>query len=225
VAEPWFRIAESVVLPPLSFWFDWCFEGLERIPREGPAILACNHQSYLDPLANAYAVEKAGRRPRFLAKDDLFTIPLVGTVLRGAHQIPVSRGTGDPAPLRRAVRAIAEGEVVLIYPEATVTSRSDLLPMDGKTGTVRLSLETGVPITPIASWGSHAVWQKSGKGSLRFGRPVWVKTGEPLDFSVGREGSRDRDAVKEMTARVMEALTALATDLRDRYPKRWSNGR
>jgi 1-acyl-sn-glycerol-3-phosphate acyltransferase len=194
---------------------------LERIPAAGPAILACNHASYLDPFANAYAVLKAGRRPRFLAKDDLFAIPVVGRALRGAGQIPVRRGTSDRAPLLEAERALDRGEVVLIYPEGTVTRRPDHLPMDGKTGTVRLSLSTGVPIVPMASWGSQAVWQKSGPGSLRFGRPVWVKVGEPLDLPATRADPNDHDAVKELTARMMQTLTELVIDVRDRYPKEW----
>jgi 1-acyl-sn-glycerol-3-phosphate acyltransferase len=207
----------------LRLWFNWRFEGLDRIPREGPAIVACNHASYLDPLANAYAVVKAGRRPRFLAKDDLFRIPVVGRALRGARQIPVRRGIGETAPLRQAERAVADGEIVVIYPEGTVTSRPDLLPMEGKTGTVRLSLATGVPITPMASWGSEAVWQKSGKGSLRFGRPVWVKVGEPLDLASRRGAATDYESVRAMTAELMQALTDLVIDLRARYPKRWSD--
>jgi 1-acyl-sn-glycerol-3-phosphate acyltransferase len=194
---------------------------LERIPAAGPAILACNHASYLDPFANAYAVLKAGRRPRFLAKDELFAIPVVGRALRGAGQIPVRRGTSDRAPLLEAERALDRGEVVLIYPEGTVTRRLDHLPMDGKTGTVRLSLSTGVPVVPMASWGSQAVWQKSGPGSLRFGRPVWVKVGEPLDLPATRADPNDYDAVKALTARMMQTLTELVIDVRDRYPKEW----
>lgn len=207
----------------MKLWFNWRFEGLDRIPREGPAIVACNHASYLDPLANAYAVVRAGRRPRFLAKDELFRIPVVGTALRGARQIPVRRGTGETAPLRQAERAVAAGEIVVIYPEGTVTSRPDLLPMEGKTGAVRLSLASGVPITPMASWGSQAVWQKSGKGSLKFGRPVWVKVGEPLDLSHRRVAATDYESVRAMTADLMRALTDLVIDLRARYPKGWSD--
>jgi 1-acyl-sn-glycerol-3-phosphate acyltransferase len=212
-----------VALPPVAFWFDWRFENLDRIPLTGPAIVACNHISYMDPLSNAYAVVKAGRRPRFLAKEDLFHVPLVGRALKGAGQIPVKRGTGDAAaPLRQMTKAVTDGEVVVIYPEGTVTKRPDHLPMEAKTGTVRLSLATGVPITPVASWGSQAIWQKSGKGSLKYGRPIWVKAGPPLDFSERVELANDHDALQDMTAEVMAALTTLVEDLRARYPRTWS---
>ena len=207
----------------MTFWFTWRIEGLEHIPAEGPAIVVCNHLSYLDPLANARAVMKAGRRPRFLAKDDLFKIPVVGSAFRGAKQIPVTRGSRDASPLRAALRSLTEGEVVVIYPEGTVTSRPDHLPMQGKTGAVRLSLTSSVPVTPMVSWGGQAVWQKSGKGSLKFGRPIWVNVGEPIDFSARAGEVNDRDALHEMTDELTAALTALAVDLRDRYPKRWSS--
>jgi 1-acyl-sn-glycerol-3-phosphate acyltransferase len=104
-----------------------------------------------------------------------------------------------------------------------VTKHPDSLPMQGKTGTVRLSLTSGVPVTPMASWGGQAVWQKSGKGSLKFGRPIWVKVGEPIDFGARAGDLNDRDALHEMTDELIAALTALAVDLRDRYPKRWSS--
>lgn len=167
---------------------------------------------------------RRGRRPRFLAKHELFEIPLVGTALRGAGQISVSRGTGAREPLDEAERALARGEVVAIYPEATVTQRPDHLPMQGKTGAVRLSLATGIPIVPIASWGSQAVWQKSGPGSLRFGRPIWVRAGQPIDLRARAAEVDDRDAVREMTDDLMDTLTAMAVDLRDRYPRRWAVG-
>ena len=221
--EPWYDLARLVAVPPVKLWFNWKFEDLDRIPRMGPAIVAANHISYLDPFANGYAVMKAGRRPRFLAKEELFKIPVVGAVIRGAHQIPVDRGSGGSAPLISAAKALEAGEVVVIYPEGTVTKNPDSLPMRGKTGTVRLSLISGVPITPLASWGSQTVWQKSGKGSLKFGRPIWVKAGEPIDFGDRANEVDDREALHEMTDELMTALTALALDLRDRYPKRWSD--
>ena len=220
--EPWYQFCTKVVVPPVRLWFKFRVEGLERIPRQGPAIIACNHLSYLDPFSNGCAVIDAGRRPRFLAKQELFDTFLVGSALRGAGQIPVARGTRAVTPLLRAKEALDLGEVVVIYPEGTVTKREDHLPMEGRTGTVRLSLMSGVPITPMASWGSQGVWQKSGKGSLRYGRPVWTMTGEPLDFSARVAEMDDRDAVKEMTAQLMARLTDMVNDLRQRYPRSWS---
>ena len=79
-----------------------------------------------------------------------------------------------------------------MYPEGTVTKRPDHLPKEGKTGAVRLALATGVPIVPLASWGSQAVWQKSGRGSLKFGRPVWVKAGPPIDLGARAGDARRR---------------------------------
>jgi 1-acyl-sn-glycerol-3-phosphate acyltransferase len=108
----------------------------------------------------------------------------------------------------------------VIYPEGTVTDRADGLPMHGKTGLARLALRTGVPILPMASWGSREVWQKSGKGSLRFGRPIFTKVGPAI------RAPRDPDAGaaewRSLTEDVMDAISSLAVDLRDRYPRGWS---
>ena len=180
----------------------------------------CNHISYLDPLTNGDAVVRAGRRPRFLAKADLFRIPVIGRALRGAGQIPVARGSRDRSSLDRAVAALEDGEVIVVYPEGTVTKRDDGLPMEGKTGTVRLALRTGAPIIPMASWGSQAVWQKSGKGSLKLGRPIWTTVGEP--FALPPVPSGEPLPLRELTALVMDAITPLVVDLRDRYPRRWT---
>jgi 1-acyl-sn-glycerol-3-phosphate acyltransferase len=220
--EPWFHVVRLVVLPPIKLWFTWRFEGLEHVPPAGPAILACNHISYLDPFGNAYAVIKAGRRPRFLAKDELFKIPIVGTALRGAHQIPVNRRSDQRASLTAGVDALRRGDVLVIYPEGTVTKHPDWTPMEGRTGVIRLALDSGAPIVPMASWGSQDVWQKEGRGSLRFGRPVWLKAGPPIDLR-GREGARDdREALRDLTGEVMGAIGGLVEDLRGRYPARWA---
>ena len=132
----------------------------------------------------------------------------------------MSRGTRDRSSLDRAVAALGHGEVIVVYPEGTVTKREDSLPMEGKTGVVRLAVATGVPITPMASWGSQTVWQKSGKGSLKFGRPIWTSVGEPIDLPVMPEG--EHAPLRELTAQVMGAITLLVVDLRDRYPRRWT---
>ncbi|MEX0742849.1 MAG: lysophospholipid acyltransferase family protein [Actinomycetota bacterium] len=214
---------ETVLRPPLQLWFNWRLEGLDRIPSEGPLIVAGNHLSYLDPLAHGYFVDKAGRHPRFLAKQELFDKPIVGTALRGAGQIPVRRGAGDASPLEDTQRALEEGEVVVIYPEGTTTTtNADFSPGPGKTGAVRLSLATGVPILPVATWGGQYVWRKDGRQSLAFGRPIWLRAGEPLDLRSRVGADADPASVRALTDEVMDELSTLVADLRERYPARWA---
>ena len=209
-------------MPFLRAWFGWRFEHLDRIPASGPALIACNHASYLDPLVNAYAVVRAGRRPRFLAKDDLFRAFGIRWAVRGTRQIPVARGTGDQSPLRNAEAALRANQAVLIYPEGTVTRRADGLPMEGKTGAVRLALSAGVPIIPMVSWGSAPVWQKSGPGSLRPRRPVWVSVGAPIDLISRGISTDDHDGVRALTDELMAVLTAEVESLRAAYPAVWA---
>jgi 1-acyl-sn-glycerol-3-phosphate acyltransferase len=223
--EPWYRAAELALVPPMQLWFNWRLEGLEKIPAEGPVIVAGNHLSYVDPLAHGYFVVKAGRRPRFLAKQELFDAPFIGTVLRGARQISVERGTGDRSPLEDAGRAVERGEVVVFYPEGTTTTtHEDFSPGRGKTGAVRLSLATGVPILPVATWGGQFVWRRSGRQSLTFGRPIWVVAGEPFDPSERLDGEPDGRRLRTLTDDLMGELDKLVADLRARYPTRWTPG-
>lgn len=223
--EPWYRAAELALRPPFQLWFNWRLEGLERVPTRGAAIVAGNHLSYIDPFAHGYFVVRAGRRPRFLAKQELFDAPFVGTVLRGARQISVERGTGDRSPLEDARRAVELGEVVVIYPEGTTTTtREDFSPGRGKTGAVRLSLATRIPIVPVATWGGQFVWRKSGRQSLAFGRPIWVAAGEPFDPAARLEGVADGPALRALTDELMGEIARLVDDLRVRYPARWTPG-
>ena len=224
--EPWYRVMEGALRPPFQLWFNWRFEGLERVPPQGPLIVAGNHLSYLDPFAHAYFVVTAGRRPRFLAKQELFETPIIGAVLRGAGQIPVKRGTGDQSPLEAASRVLADAEVVVVYPEGTTTStNADFSPGPGKTGVVRLALATGVPILPVATWGGQYVWRKSGRQSLAFGRPIWLRAGEPMDVRA-RVGGAEASAseLRMLTDELMAQLGTLVGQLRARYPARWSDG-
>ena len=220
--EPWYQICKVVLLPPFKLWFNWRFDGLDRVPDEGPAIVVGNHLSYLDPFAHAYFVIRAGRRPRFLAKAELFENAFLRMVLGGAGQIPVQRGTGDQTPLEAATRALERGEVVFIYPEGTSeTTNPDLSPARGKTGAVRLALSTGAPVIPVATWGGQYVWRRSGRRRIEFGRPIWLRAGEPMLLP---RGASDASTVRRLTDDVMAELTSLVDGLRTGYPKRWSQG-
>jgi 1-acyl-sn-glycerol-3-phosphate acyltransferase len=220
--EPWYRFAEWSLRPPLALWFNWNFQGLEHIPPEGPVLVACNHISYLDPLAHAYMLVKAGRRPRFLTKSELYANSFLQRLLRGTGQIKVERGSGSVTPVEEAMAALRRGEVVMVYPEGTITRNPDFTPMEGKTGVARLTMATDVPVLPIAVWGSQHVWQREGRGSLKFGRPIWVKAGAPLDFSQYEPTKDDPGTLRKVTSTVMDELSRLVADLRAHYPKRWS---
>lgn len=168
---------------------------------------------------------EAGRRPRFLAKRELFDNWFTGMVLRGAGQIPVDRGSRDSQPLLAAADALGRGEVVVIYPEGTSqTEDPEFRPSRGKTGVARLALMTGVPVVPVATWGGQYVWRRSGRQSLRFGRPIWVGAGEPIDLGSSGADPDDREATQALTDGVMAAVSELVDDLRARYPKAWRRG-
>ena len=220
--EPWYRFALLPLRPAISLWFNWRFEGMENIPPEGPLLVACNHISHLDPLAHGLMLVKAGRLPRFLAKKELFADRFVRRALEGARHIPVDRGSGSRVPVVAAVKALKEGEAVIVYPEGTITRNPDWTPMHGKTGIARLALAAEVPVLPLALWGSQAVWQRDGIRSFSFGRPLWLKAGSPLDFSEFDERRDDPAALHKVADTVMEAITRLVIDLRSRYPARWA---
>lgn len=212
------RLAESILIPPLTVWYRWRFEGLQHVPAEGPALVAANHISHFDPLAHAFFLEKAGRRPRFLAKSELYRNPLLRRSLQGTRQIPVRRGSGDPAPVASAMRSLREGEVVVVYPEGTVTKQHDLTPMAAKTGIARLTLASGVPVIPLAVWGTQHV-ERLGRKNFRPRILLWVKAGTPLDFSEHEENQQDPEVLRKVTDTIMSEVALLVDDLRARYPR------
>ena len=187
--EPGYRVVEASLIPLLGLWFRWTIEGRENIPARGPAIVACNHVSYLDPLAVAYAISTAGRRPRFLAKSELFRNPVLAGLLRMTGQIEVERGTARAAlAFHRALEALDRGEIVVVFPEGTVTTDPELQPMAPKSGAVRLALRAQAPLIPCAAWGTANVWPKGDYAhSWRPGQDILVRIGEPM--AVGGDAS------------------------------------
>jgi 1-acyl-sn-glycerol-3-phosphate acyltransferase len=137
--EPLYRIAQSAVIPPLRFWFNWRFEGGEHVPETGPLLVAGNHISYLDWFADGYLLVRRGRRPRFLAKSELWRNRALAWVLGGVGQIPVERGTGSPAPLEAARAELAAGGTIVMFPEGTISKMPGHLPGEAKTGIARLA--------------------------------------------------------------------------------------
>lgn len=218
--DPWYRVAVLLLRRPLMLLTRRDWHGAEHIP-DGGAVAVTNHLSHFDPLSFAHFLYDAGRLPRFLGKASLFSVPVVGTILRGAGQIPVYRESEDAAKAySAAVDAVRAGELVAIYPEATLTRDPDLWPMAGKTGAARIALETGAPVVPVAQWGPQLVLPPYGRmPRLLPRRTMHLRAGPPVDVSdlVGRPV--DAALLAEATERIMAAITGLLEDIRgDRAP-------
>jgi 1-acyl-sn-glycerol-3-phosphate acyltransferase len=214
-----YYLAKAILKPWLATWFRWNIEGIERIPRQGPAILAFNHIAYLDAFAAAYVVDCARRKPRFLAKQELFDDKRIAWVLKGAHQIPVRRGTATaPMALDNALAALERGEAVVIFPEGTVTTDPNLYPMQAKTGTARIALLSGVPVTPCALWGTANVWPKDyAKHWWPPRQDICARIGEPIEFS----GDPDsRDDWRRVGDELMDRISLLVSSLMPVVPDR-----
>jgi 1-acyl-sn-glycerol-3-phosphate acyltransferase len=207
-----------MLIPAMNLWFRWSLEGIENIPSEGPAILAFNHISYLDPFATAYAIDKAGRRPRFLAKSELFDDRRIAWILRGTRQIEVKRGTTSaPLALDDALDALAGGEVIVIFPEGTVTKHADLRSRPPKTGAVRLALKSGAPLIPGAVWGTSNILpnDKSYRGRSRPRQDLCVRIGTPMDL---RGRSDDPESWRAVGVELMTEIGVLVASLRAAVP-------
>ncbi|GAB3264855.1 lysophospholipid acyltransferase family protein [Kineosporia babensis] len=184
-------------------------EGAEHVPAEGGAVLASNHVSYLDFTFCGLLARPQRRLVRFMCKESVFRQPVAGQLMRGMHHIPVDRAAGAAA-LSHAVRALKEGEVVGLFPEATI-SRSYTL-KEFKSGAARMAAEADVPIVPMAIWGGQRIYTKARKPDLGRGKAVMLKAGEPFRAEPGA-------GPMETTAELQRRVDVLLKDLQQRYPQ------
>nr|WP_261167244.1 lysophospholipid acyltransferase family protein [Microbacterium sp. Marseille-Q6965] len=219
-----FRLLAAIVVPLYGWFARLEIRGREKMPLDGPFVLAPNHHSEIDPLTVAVATWKLGRLPRFLAKESLFRVPVLGAALRATKMVPVKRGNQGALALEQARVLVENRSGVIVYPEGTLTRDPDLWPMRGKTGAVRIALAGGLPVIPVAHWGEQQFMPRYGR--LRLWpprRPVTLVVGDPVDLSDLRGREHERAALEEGTERVMAAITALLEELRGETapPARW----
>jgi 1-acyl-sn-glycerol-3-phosphate acyltransferase len=205
----WYYLFKYVFMGPLlALMTRPQVEGLEQLPKSGPAILASNHLAVVDSFFLPLVVR---RRITFLAKSEYFT----GGGLRGGFkrwfmtvsgQVPIDRSDADAAQaaMSTAARLLGEGKLLGMYPEGTRSPDGRLY--KGKTGLARLALQTGVPVIPVAMIGTDAV-NPPGSRMWRFGR-VTVRFGAPMDFSRfdGMAGNRfiERAVIDEVMYELMK---------------------
>ncbi len=157
------------------------FEGQENLPRRGGAVLASNHVSYLDFAFIGTGALHLKRYIRFMAKKGAFDNKIAGPLLRGMKHISVDRENGG-ASFVTALRALRDGEIVGIFPEATISTSFEIKGM--KSGAVRLAMGAGVPVIPVVIWGSQRIWTKGvPKDFRRKSVPVHIVYGPAMTFA------------------------------------------
>lgn len=211
------RLVATLLGPLVRILFRVEVLGKERLPKTGAYILCFNHVTHLDPLAVAYGTYFGLKRgPHFLAKGSLFRVPLLGPILIAAGQVPVYRGgRRNVEPMEAAFKFLDAGHVITIFPEGTLTREPNGWPMRGKTGSVRMAIEAGVPIYAVGQWGSEIVLPTYTKNlSPKPWHKVRIQIGEEINLDKYRGRKLSTEELKEATAVVMKAITKQVEILR-----------
>src|SRR6202161_2304731 len=208
MAEPFYRFGEWVVPPVVAMnGTKFNFRGLENIPARGGAVLAQNHNRYLDRLPPLFAARERGRRMYFMIKAEMADVKAVNYVIKHARLIPVDRTHGHDA-FDVAVQRLREGELIGMHPEATISRSFEL--REFKTGAARMALAAQVPIIPLIVWGAHRIWPKDHPKKL-------FRNKVPITVSVGRPLPPHGDA-EQLNATLREAMNALLYRVQQEYP-------
>jgi 1-acyl-sn-glycerol-3-phosphate acyltransferase len=155
--------------------------GEENVPAVGGAVMAINHTGYFDFTYAGLAARPRGRLVRFMAKKSVFGHRVTGPLMRGMKHIPVDRHAGQGA-IEAGLAAVRAGEIVGIFPEATMSRSFELKPFKG--GAARIARDGGVPLLPTTLWGSQRVWTKDApKHRLRSNTPIHITVGQPMHLA------------------------------------------
>ncbi len=176
--------------------------GREHIPRSGPVLLVANHSSIIDP---PLIGGMAPRPVSFLAKAELFEIPLLGAVIRRVNAHPVRRDGADPAAMRTALRVLEGGGALLVFPEGTRGQEGVL--RAGKPGAGMLAVLSGAAVVPVYVRGSGRAWPRG----QRIPRPtkVTVAFGPALRFGSEGDARSKRESYEAASQAMMAAIARL----------------
>jgi 1-acyl-sn-glycerol-3-phosphate acyltransferase len=195
-----------VVFRLFRFRFD--VRGSEHVPTTGGAIICSNHVSFFDFTFLGLAALPQHRMVRFMAKSAVFDHWFAGRFMRAMQHIPVDRRAGAAA-FEAAVRSLKDGEVVGVFPEATISTSFTV--KDLKAGAARMAAQSGVPIIPAAVWGGHRVATKGHKVDLRRNVAVTVILGEPIVAEPGEKA-------QSLLRRTRAAMETLLDEAQRSYP-------
>lgn len=190
-----YRVTRAFARLLLSLLFRWEVRGAQNVPTAGPVIICSNHISWWDPVAVGCSVS---RTVRFMAKEELFHVPLFGWYLRALRSFPVKRGAPDRKAFRTSLEILERGEVLGLFPEGA--RGKGLKVRKAEPGAAIIALRTGAPVVPVAVASSY-----------RVGDTLTVKIGEPMVFKTevcgkSRVGS---EVCQRVSTEIMEAIGRL----------------
>ena len=168
-----YRLSQVFFRLVFRLYFRWEIIGAEHLTRVGGGLLVCNHTSFLDPLL---AGTPWPRPIHYLAREDLFGVPILSGWMRACHTIPVRRGAGSLYSVRRGIEVVRRGGVVLVFPEGTRSPTGEL--QDPRGGVGFLIKMTGAPVYPcyldgaFEAWPRHAAFPRPRKIRILYGPPV-----------------------------------------------------
>jgi 1-acyl-sn-glycerol-3-phosphate acyltransferase len=205
--EPVFRALEIAAMAAVkAAGSRITYYGLEHIPATGGAVVAINHTSYVDFVPAGLAAKRRRRRIRFMIKAEMQRVKLVRFLIKHTKTIPVNRQVGAGA-YAVAVQELRDGELVGVYPEATISRSFEL--KEFKTGAARMALEAHVPIVPLIVWGAQRIWTKDHPKSLGHNKiPITVAVAQPIAPAGNLE---------QLDSALRQSMTMLLQDVQQRY--------
>lgn len=211
------EVMAQLVRPEFIPWMKFDIEGVENIPEAGGAILASNHRSYVDPLVVSFVAAKASRPARFLSKKEVTDAPVVGPLVTSLGAIRVDREGDAAESSRQAEVALRAGELIALFPQGTIPRGHQFFDpvLQGRYGAVRLALETGKPLIPMALWGTERAWPRNRKLPylLNIASPpkIRVRVGEPYL----PESTNLDEAIVELMDKIQQLLPPEAATKRE----------
>jgi 1-acyl-sn-glycerol-3-phosphate acyltransferase len=198
---PIYRIGYTLCKVAANLAFRLRIYGRENLIEEGPAILASNHASYLDPPLVGVSCRKD---IYYLTRKSLFEKPVFGPLLSQLNTVPIDRDRGDVAAVRAILHLLKAGKRVVVFPEGTRSSDGNLQP--ARAGVGLIIAKSLAPVVPIRIFGSYAALPRS--GGIRF-VPITLVVGKPLFFTKQDLGAEERSVYQVLSDRVMSAIAAL----------------
>jgi 1-acyl-sn-glycerol-3-phosphate acyltransferase len=199
--KPLYLVGHIVCRAVARAGFNFSVYGRENLIEDGPAIVASNHQSYLDPPLIGCAHQ---RELHYLARKTLFDHKILGWFLRRVNAVPVDRDRGDIAAIKTIIRLVKEGHRIIIFPEGTRSLNGQL--QQARSGLGMVIVKTGAPVVPVRLFGTFEALPKTGHLKLV---PVSMVVGQPLRFTQQDIASKDRDLYQRLSDRVIEQIAKL----------------